>query len=293
MKNVVVFLITFLPLCLFAQDDDLLSLLEEDEAEDTVYATATFKGIRNINGQTTELTDPGSLVFLISHRFGTLNTGAFNLFGIDNASVRLGFEYGINDHWAVSFGRSTFGKTYDFGSRVKLLRQQTGARNIPLSLNLSNQLMIQTSNRSTETRTITFAQRLSYVNQLIAARKFKKGISLGIIAAHTHINVVPRRSDPNDLFMLGTTGRIKLTQRHALTFEYFYQLNRVSSLNTVNSVSVGIDIETGGHVFQLHLTNSTGMAENFIYHQTTERWLDGGIHFGFNVQRIFTIKKHK
>jgi len=114
-----------------------------------------------------------------------------------------------------------------------------------------------------------------------------------LIFAHTHVNVVPLNSDANDLFTLGSTGRIKLTQRHALTFEYFYQLNRVNSISTVNSFSLGIDIETGGHVFQLHLTNSTGMTENFIYHQTTERWLDGGIHFGFNVQRIFTIKHHK
>ena len=152
--------------------------------------------------------------------------------------------------------------------------------------------MIQTSNRSTEDRRITFAQRLSYVNQLIAARKFKKGISLELILAHTHRNVVPLESDPNDLFAVGTAGRIKLTNRHALTYEYIYQINEINSLNTVNSVSLGIDIETGGHVFQLHLTNSTGMTENFIYHQTTEKWIDGGIHFGFNIQRIFTIKKY-
>lgn len=275
---------------LFAQDD-LLSELDDLTAEDdkttTEYTYGTFKGTRVINSQSVELTSKGELTLLISHRFGTVNEGPYSLWGLDNASMRLGFEYGVTDFLTISYGRSSFNKTYDGFYKLKLLRQSKGAKKMPISAVLYSGLAINTIEKSTATKDIKFSSRLSYYNQLIIGRKFNSKISLQLMPTHIHRNVVKTKLDENDLFALGTAGRVKLSSRFALTGEYLALLSDYNGIN--NSLSLGIEIETGGHVFQLQFTNSQGMTDNYFVGETQGTWGNGDIYFGFNISRGFRI----
>ncbi len=293
MRNVF-FLFSFI--CLFSgsllsQEDDLLSLLGEEETID--YTNASFKTNRVINLHSLESTAKGVLDFKIGHRFGTLNGGFYELFGLDNASIRLGFDYGLTDALTIGIGRSGFQKTYDGFIKYKLLRQSTGKRKMPLTVGVLLTSAIQTLKWADPDRDNFFSSRLYYTSQLIIGRKFNESFSLQLSPTMVHRNLVATNAEKNDVYALGTAARIKITKRLALNAEYIYLLPDQVASDVTNSLSVGVDIETGGHVFQLHLTNSTSMIEKGFITETTNSWSDGGIHFGFNVSRVFTVKRRK
>lgn len=274
--------------------DDMLDMLGEDEAQPN-YATAGFKTTRVINGHSFEMNSPGVLDFKISHRFGALNSGGINAFGLDNALMRLGFDYGFTKWLNVGIGRSGGAiKYYDGFAKVKLLRQQTGKKNIPLTLLYIHDFAIDANPKNNPDQVpYYFSHRLNYTNQIIIGRKFSDGFSLQFMPIHVHRNFVQTKAETNDVFLLGAAGRVKLSKRVAINAEYYYALPNQLSSKYHNSLSIGFDIETGGHVFQLHFTNSTGMVEPAFLTETTGRWLDGDIHFGFNVSRVFTVHKPK
>ncbi|MBL0098667.1 MAG: hypothetical protein IPP49_00260 [Saprospiraceae bacterium] len=273
------------------QNDDLLSLLGEDETTD--YTNASFKTNRVINLHSLESTAGGVLDFKIGHRFGTLNGGAYELFGLDNASIRLGLDYGISDVLTIGVGRSSFQKTYDGFVKYKLLRQSTGKKKMPITAALLLTSAIQTLKWADPDRDNFFSSRLYYTTQLIIGRKFSEAFSLQLSPTMVHRNLVKTNAEKNDVYALGAAGRIKLTKRVAINGEYIYLLPNQVSGDITNSLSLGFDIETGGHVFQLHFTNSTSMIEKGFISETSNSWTNGGVHFGFNVSRVFTIKKKK
>lgn len=298
MKRFIFTIFFFSFLSLFAQDDLLSELDElEGESETTEYAFGTFKGTRVINAQSVEIAGKGELTLLISHRFGTVNEGLYSWWGLDNASIRLGFEYGVTDWLSVNLARSSFNKTYDGFYKIKLLRQSTGAKNMPISAVLYSGLAINTLERSTDQKDIALSSRMSYYNQLILARKMSNKFSVQLMPTHIHNNVVATPDDKNDLFAIGAASRIKLSSRIALTGEYFYLLPNHTTDQRKNSLSLGMEIETGGHVFQLQFTNSQGMTENYFIGDTQGSWENGDIYFGFNISRVFRIvdysKKNK
>ncbi len=258
------------------------------------YTSATFKSTRVINGQSVEGEAAGVLNFIILHRFGTLQQGPRDLFGLDNANTRFGFEYGATDWLTLGVGRSSFQKEYDGFARIKLLRQTTD-NHMPISLSYAGTVMTRSDEiKSEDTATkYFFSNRVTYCNQILIARKFSNRLSLQLSPSHVHYNLVRDANDANDVFALGIGGRVKLTRRFALTAEYFYTIPGAQWQGYHNSASIGVDIETGGHVFQFHITNSTGMSERTFIGQTADRWEDGGIHLGFNIHRVFTIVKPK
>jgi hypothetical protein len=270
-----------------AQEDDLLSLLGEEET--TEFVNASFKTNRVINLHSLESTAGGVLDFKIGHRFGTLNGGVYEMFGLDNATIRLGLDYGITNTLTVGLGRSSYEKTYDGYVKYKFLRQSTGKRTMPVTAALLLTSAIQTLKWPNPDRENYFSSRLYYTTQLIIGRKFSDAFSLQLSPTLVHRNLVRTNAEKNDVISIGTAGRIKLTKRVALNAEYVYILPGQTSQDITNSLSVGLDIETGGHVFQLHLTNSTSMIEKGFMTETTNNWTDGGIHFGFNVSRVFTL----
>lgn len=272
-----------------AQDDDLLSLLGEEETTD--YATASFKTNRVINLHSLESTSAGVLDFKISHRFGTLNGGAYELFGLDNASIRLGLDYGITSQLTIGAGRSSFQKAYDGYLKYKFLRQSTGKRNMPITAAFLATAAVQTLKWANPERENYFSSRLYYTYQLILGRKFSDGFSLQLSPTLVHRNLVATSAESNDVIAIAAAGRVKLSKRLAINAEYIYALPNQLAPEYMNSFSLGFDIETGGHVFQLHLTNSTSMIEKGFVTETNQDWLDGGIHFGFNVSRVFTVAK--
>lgn len=274
---------------LSAQEDDLLSLLEEEET--TEYTIASFKTNRVINLHSLENTAPGVLDVKISHRFGTLNGGFYELFGLDGATVRIGADLGITKRLAVGLGRSSLDKTYDGFLKYKFLRQSAGKRNMPVTAALFASMAIQTLKWQNPDRDNLFSSRLYYTYQLILGRKFSESFTLQLSPTVVHRNLVATTIENNDVFALGVAGRIKLSKRVALNAEYIYVLPDQLASEFRNSFSIGFDIETGGHVFQLHFTNSTAMIAKGYVAETLGDWSDGGVHFGFNISRVFTVFK--
>jgi hypothetical protein len=283
MKRILLILL-FCQATVFAQDD-LLQLLDDDS---NYKISSTFKGVKIVNGQSVELVSKGDLLFLIQHRFGTLNSGGYNLYGLDNSQVRFGLDYGVNDWASVGLGRSSFLKTIDANSKIKLVSQSKGEDAFPFSLVWYSSVFFKQSIwEDMQKESYVMSNQMSYAHQLLVARKMNSNLSVQLSPTVMHKNVVTK-GDAHDLFSIGLGARHKLTSRISVNAEYFLQLNEGES---INPLSVGVDIETGGHVFQLHLSNSAAMFERAFIHETNGNWLEGDIYFGFNIFRVFTLAK--
>ena len=287
-------LLSLITVSVFAQND-LMDLINENNPAEINYTTASFKSTRIMNGHSIEKMAPGQLDFRISHRFGTLNTGAYNLWGLDQANIHFSLEYGILKWLMVGVGRGTYEKTFDGFAKFTILRQSTGAKEMPVSLSAFSSVAINSLKWTDPERTNYFSSRLSYVAQVLVARKFTPSLSFQLTPSYVHRNMVPTELDPNDIFAMGAGGRMKLSKRISLNAEYFYVVNPKAymSQQIYNPLSVGVDIETGGHVFQILLTNSVAMIEKGFIGETTGSWAKGDIHLGFNISRVFNLKKQK
>ncbi len=278
---------------LWAQDSTLLSMLDDSLKEGTSPVKATFKAIHIVNAQTIESPAKGDLNFIIMHRFGKLNDGAYNFFGLDNASIRLGLDYGITDRLAVGIGRSSLEKLFDGYLKYKLIRQTSGAKNIPLSVSLLGSITNYTL-KYADKPYLNAKYRTTYVTQLLVARKINGAVSVQVSPTWLHFNLVPTIKDENDVFAVTAAGRVKISKRMSITAEYNYSLpDQVKSIDVKNSLSLGMDIETGGHVFQLIFSNSQGMTEPQYITRTSGSWGKGDIYFGFNISRNFSLGKGK
>ncbi|MBL0314621.1 MAG: hypothetical protein IPP69_02155 [Flavobacteriales bacterium] len=273
-----------------AQQDttDLLSLLGPDEPI-TMYTYATFKSTRVINLHSVENPAAGVMDFRISHRFGTINSGANNLYGLDQAYMRLGFEFGITDKLMAGFGRSNVNKEVDGFIKYKILRQSSGAKTMPVTLSYMASMVVRTGEWPEPDRKNYFTSRLYYCHQLIIGRKFNESLSLQLSPSLVHRNLIADSTIKNDVYALGAGGRYKLTKRTSFNAEYVYVPSGQMDPMYKNSLSLGFDIETGGHVFQVHFTNSKPMNDKGFITETTGEWSKGDIQFGFNVSRVFTV----
>lgn len=290
--------------------DDLLDLLGEEEPEKE-YASASFKTTRVINAHSLENTAHGVMDVKIGHRFGFLSEGISEMFGLDLATVRLGVEYGVTDRLMIGFSRSGYQKTLEGYAKYKVLRQCSQGCRMPISLLVvadmsANMLEKEKTEWYAPGREDYFTHRLGYAFQVIVGRKFSEALSLQLMPGLVHRNLVTTADQAHDVLNVGAAGRVKLAKRLALNAEYIYLLpgqtrapameaDRVNDPNPgyKNSLSIGFDIETGGHIFQLHFTNSTAMFERGFITETTGDWLDGDIHFGFNISRVFTLYRPK
>jgi len=275
---------------LTAQDlDSLLSELEHPPGP--VYALSTFRSTRVVLGQSVETPVNGDLTFIISHRFGNIKGGLYDFLGMDQAHNRLGFEYGIGDIAGIALGRNSFEKTYDGAVKIRLLRQQTGKKQIPITLTWYSGVFLKTLKWTDPERDNLFSSRLSYVNQLLIARKFSKSLSIQLSPSHIHRNLVELEKDQNDVFALGAGGKFNFTRKISVNVEYYWLLPGQTAEDFENSFSLGFDFQTGGHVFQLHLSNSQGTIEKDFIAGTTDRWLDGDLFLGFNIYRVFPLNR--
>jgi hypothetical protein len=272
-----------------AQTVDLFA--EDNKTISTDITTGTFKATRIVNGQSIENVGSGVLDFRILHRFGALNQGGYNFFGLDQATMRLGLDYGINNRLMVGIGRSTFEKQYDAFLKYKIIRQQKGAKNIPFSLSYASSVIYKSLRDATTTYTPYVSDKFSYANQLLLASKINDYLSIQLTPTLIHYNMVDAKTIPNDFYSLGFGFRQRVSKRVNITTEYFYRFNKLDGY--YNPLSVGVDIETGGHVFQLHVSNSTGMTERTFINETTGSWGKGDLRFGFNISRVFTLRKPK
>ena len=275
--------------------EDLLSEIEKNKEPETEYTIATFKGTRIINGHSMETKPGGTLEFIFAHRFGRINSGWYEMYGFDDALVRLGLDYGITDNLSVSIGRNSTDKTLDGYAKYRVLRQREGASSFPFSLTALGGMAYKFSPRKNHEVSPDFksTDRISYTAQLLLARKMNAALSLQLMPTMVHKNYVEPALEENNQFALGVGGRLKLTPSLALTTEYYHNLSMKDDSPYQNAFGIGVDIETGGHVFQLVFTNAVGLTERAFITETTDNFFDGDIHFGFNVTRTFQFKQDK
>lgn len=290
------FLLISLFICIssYAQDD-LLNELEQKQPEQTDYAIQTFKGTRLVNGQTVETKASGNLEFIISHRFGTINSGSYELWGLDESTIRLGLEYGITDQFTVGVGRSSWDKSFDFYGKYKALRQSSGARNFPFTMTLLASMQYLDL-EDPALSDYSSSDRMSYAFQALLARRFSSAFSFQVAPIFVHKNRVDDSTTGDaitakDIFALGLGTRVKITRSLSLDVEYYPRFNEIDESPFTDSFGIGIEIETGGHVFQLVFTNSVGMMERKMVTETFGDFWDGDIRFGFNITRTFQLTK--
>lgn len=300
--RILLFTFCLLSAQLFAQDD-LMSMLEDETAAEAVAekVSATFKGIKLINANTIETTKKKTLEFRITHRFGNMQLGkaasTHSLGGLDNASnIRFSLDYGLTDNISIGIGRSKTFEHIDGNLKWRFLSQKT--MGMPISVAYFTNVAV-TPAVASDDRYDNVGNRFSYTHQLIIARKFSPGISLEILPTFVHRNLVDQTilhptnnsADENDLISIGFAGRVKVSKRVALVADYFLSFSefRDSENGYFDPVSVGIEIETGGHVFHVNVSNSAGIIENDFIPYTTDSWGDGNYKLGFNISRVFNF----
>tara|TARA_B100001123_G_scaffold201506_1_gene228665 strand:+ start:742 stop:1623 length:882 start_codon:yes stop_codon:yes gene_type:complete len=269
--------------------DDLLDILEDDSLK-PVIVESSFKGTRVVNAQSLELPRPKILQFMIQHRFGSIENGFYDLFGMDYATIRFDFNYGLTERLSFGVGRSSLNKIYDIFVKTKLLRQSSGTRSFPVSVLLYSDIGIDTKRKSENDPAVKdeYLNRLLYVNQLIIGRKFNRSLSLEILPTLIHRNLVPTNQDDHDLVSVGIAGRYKLSNRISVNADYFIPLGDRSE-DYQNSVAIGVDYETGGHVFQVMIANSQGPYEYTFIENARGNFSTGVLYLGFNISRAFTL----
>lgn len=287
MKKITVilfFLIAGYPL----KAQDLLdSVPDNTPAKEKV--TGAFKSTRVINAHSIEMLSKGNLDFRIMHRFGFVSDGLKEFFGLDNATMRMSFDYGISDNFTVGIGRSTFRKELDAFAKTRLLQQTKGTKNIPLTIALAAGATVWTEPSFAATKP-GLSDRTAFYVQILAGRKFNSFFSFQLSPIIVHTNMPLSEDDDKTIYAMGGGGRIKVSKRMAITFDYHHPFGNLNTSFT-NPTSIGVDIETGGHIFQLQFSNATGMNERAFITQTTGNFLQGDIRFGFNLSRMFQLGK--
>lgn len=290
LKNFVYFILFLSPLNLVAQDDDLLA--DEPKVEADQYVDFAFKTTKVVNLQSLEMLGAGVFDFKMYHRFGSINEGPVNAFGLDKATIRFGGEYGISPNLMVGIGRSNLSsvKNADAYFKYRFLRQKRG-NHMPVSA----LLFYGVENKiGSDYAQLDLSARLTHTAQLIIGKKVSEGFSFQFSPTVVWGNQYGRYSFNGttvSYIALGIGMRQKITPRTTMNLEYIPVFTNNEYLK--NSFSVGFDVETGGHVFQFHLTNSLGLNEAQFITRTFESWDNYGIKFGFNLSRVFTIVKPK
>lgn len=269
--------------------DAILNNTSNSQKSNPNYTYATFKGTKIINGHSIESPGAGILQFIIYHRFSSINQGLYDVFGLDGARVRLGLDYGVTRRLSVGFGRTSDQKTLDSYGKYKIL-MQTEDNKIPISLVAIQGISLRTD-KSLSKPYLVFAHRLSYLTQVLIAKKFNSSFSLQLTPTLVHTNLTETNSDKNTIFAMGWGSRMKISKRTSINLEHFAKLPNQTNSNVTNVIALGVDIETGGHVFQFHITNTQSMIEQLFIPFNTNRITDGQLNLGFNISRVFTVNK--
>ncbi|WP_415180451.1 DUF5777 family beta-barrel protein [Nonlabens sp.] len=275
------FIYLFIIFCASAQED----LLEGFDQEEDKTVIATWKSLKVVNFETTKLVAPKEFQMVISHRFGSVENGIDDLFGMDNAVTRFQFVYGLTEWMHIEASRTGFNKTYQLATKFKLKQQVR--EGFPFSIALFTALDTNTELDRVIYPKLEFVDRLGYTAQFIIARKVSKRFSAQLSPTLFHQNFVPFDPQDNTQFAMGLGARYKLTNRWSINADYGAHLNRANESPFVNPLSVGVDLETGGHVFQMHFTNAQPMLTNGFLSQAAGDWTKGRFYFGFNLVRVF------
>ncbi len=279
----ITFLFCMAPFFMAAQDD-LLKEIDSTSSSNEII-TSAYKSLKIVNLESTKLAAKKDLYFVVSHRFGYVENGFEDFFGLDNANTRLQFVYGISDKFNVHVSRDGFQKAYEIGTKYLLVNQKNSGS--PFEIVGFNSIAVNSELDKVLLPKLKFEDRISYVSQILVSRKFNENLSMELAPTYFHENYVAFNEQDNSQFALGLGGRYKFTKRWSFNIDYAAHLNRASNSPYKNPLSIGFDLETGGHVFQMHFTNSQGMHETGYLGNTVGDWSKGEISFGFNLVRVF------
>jgi hypothetical protein len=289
------FLVFFIPLVVFSQEDLLNDLEEEAVVDKTVVAA--FKGLKVVNFESTKLADKKDFYFVVAHRFGSVKNGFDDFFGLDNAVTQLKFIYGFTDWLNIGIARSSFQKKYGIHAKYRLMPQERDG--FPVTIVGYNLITVNTSLKKEQYANLEFVDKLTYTSQLLMSKKINESLSLLLAPTYIHENLATRSrevledgttlnyDEEANQFAVGLGGRYKISTRVSINADYGIHLNRNRNSSYRNPLSVGMDIETGGHVFQMHFTNAQAMFEDGFIVQGQGDWADGDFFFGFNISRVF------
>ncbi|MDG1728626.1 MAG: DUF5777 family beta-barrel protein [Algibacter sp.] len=281
--KIILAILLLTPVFTFSQDD-LLDEIDKN-SNNIENVNAVFKGLKIVNFESTKLVAKKELNFIVSHRFGSIKNGIDTFFGLDNAVTRLNFVYGITDAINLGVSRSSFLKVYDITAKYRLIQQQHNG--FPFTIVGFNAVLINTALDKNNLPLLEFKHRLGYTMQFLISRKINQDLSLQLAPTFFHDNYVLIDEQDNSQFALGLGGRYKLGKRWSINADYGIHLNRADNSLFRNPLSVGFDLETGGHVFQMHFSNAQAMNTNGFLGQGNGDWSDGNIYFGFNLSRTF------
>lgn len=279
-------LVAFSPSFASAQDD-LLNELDSVKSNKKEIEIAAFKGLQICNMQSTKLASKGEWYLLVSHRFGDLTEGFDNFFGLDVAYTKLGGIYGVTDWLQLGASRQTHNKIYELTAKYKLANQEIDG--FPVTIVGYNTMDINSALKTSEFTHLQFTDRLAFSTQLLISRKFSEKLSIEVAPIYVHKNLYDDALEQKDLFLVGAGARYKIAKRLSVNLEYAARVIAVEGFTSPyhNPLSVGLDIETGGHVFQLVLSNSQPMNDVTVFSNTSGDWNGGSVYFGFNMYRTF------
>ena len=287
MKKILTFVLVFFAFGFITAQDDLLNQLDAEKSDVKEIETSTFKGLQICNMQSTKLTAKGEWYMLVSHRFGDLTNGFDNFFGLDNALTKFGGIYGVSDWLSLGASRHTYHKTYELTAKYKLANQEISG--FPVTIVGYNTMDINSEKKDATMPGLKFNHRLAYTIQLLISRKFSDSFSLELTPIYVHKNLYDGIKDQKSTLLLGSGARYKVAKRLSVNLEYAARLNLPEESVSMyqNPLTIGLDIETGGHVFQLVLSNSQPMNDVAVYTNALGDWNGGSIYFGFNMYRVF------
>lgn len=287
MKNILSFVFVFFAIAFASAQDDLLNQLNTDKSGVKEIETSAFKGLQICNMQSTKLTSKGEWYMVVSHRFGDLTHGFDNFFGLDNALTKIGGIYGVTDWLSLGASRQTYNKTYELTAKYKFANQEING--FPVTIVGYNTMDINSELKKAANPGIKFNNRLAFTTQLLVSRKFSDSFSFEIVPVYLHKNLYEYGLEQKDQFFIGSGARYKVAKRMSVNLEYAARVGTPEGFTSPyhNPLSLGLDIETGGHVFQLVFSNSQPMNDVAVFSNTKGNWDGGSIYFGFNMYRVF------
>lgn len=266
---------------LFAQEDDLLKQIDT-LSSNFDFVPPAFKGLQIVTAQSTKLAAKGDLYFVVAHRFGDVSEGFDNFFGLDDAATKIGFIYGLSDNLSLSLSRETFMKTYEGAIKYRIIKQ---SEKFPVEVVGYHTVALNSELDKDDFPKLEFSNRISYLSQLLISRRFSESFSLQLSPSYVHKNLYMPNTDEKDQMLAGFGGRYKISKRVSINAEYFVNFSESDVYK--NPASLGVDIETGGHVFQLLFSNSQVNSDIGYLTNATGDWGKGNIYFGFNLYRVF------
>jgi hypothetical protein len=286
-KSILISVLIVFPIIGYGQGDSLLKELESLSENEQIFELPAFKALQIGNLQSTKVVSKEDLYLVVAHRFGYLKNGITDFFGLDQANTKIQLLYGIKKNLQLGVSRDSYQKTYSGTAKYRLLKQ---SNKLPLNVSLYGSIDVNSQLKKSVYPGLKQLDRFSYTAQILAARRFSEKLSLQIAPIFVRHNLQDlnyTKEQTHNQVLLGTGGRYKLSNRFSVNFDYVYNFTRNKNSLYLNPLTIGVDIETGGHVFQLLFTNSRASNDSSFLTETLGDWSKGQISFGFNIVRVF------